>query len=131
MNSRIEKSKLLEILTTNRTAHRGIFEEAVEGYRKKATQMLNENLDAIKANKNHRVGIYLPVPEDHTRDYDRAIQMVNMTTDAEIVLAEQDFKSFVMDDWAWANQFLTSNSAYSEGAAAALADRKAAGEDDE
>lgn len=129
MNSRIEKVQLLEVLASNRAKHRAIFEEAVEGYRKKAIAMLNENLDAIKANKNHRVGVYLQVPEDHTRDYDRIIKMVNMSTDNEIVLQETDFKSYVMDDWQWTQQFLTSNAVYSASATDMLQARQAEGEE--
>lgn len=129
MNSRIEKTQLLEVLASNRAKHRAIFEEAVEGYRKKAVEMLNANLDAIKANKNHRVGVYLQVPEDHTRDYDRIIKMVNMSTDDEIVLQETDFKSYVMDDWQWTQQFLASNSVYSASATDMLQARQAEGEE--
>ena len=117
MNTRIEKSKLLAILTENRTKHRAIFEEAVDGYGKQALELLEKNLDALKKNKYYRVGVYLHAPMDQTADYDRAIKMVEMTTDTEIVLQEADFKGYVMDDWAWKQQFYTSNSMYSATAA--------------
>src|SRR5665213_480580 len=107
MNTRIEKSKLLAILTENRTKHRAIFEEAVDGYGKQALELLEKNLDALKKNKYYRVGVYLNAPMDQTADYDRAIKMVEMTTDTEIVLQEADFKGYVMDDWAWKQRFDT------------------------
>lgn len=122
MNARIEKLKLLDILKENRAKHRAIFEEAVDGYVKKAEEMLRENMTLLKANRNHRVGVYLTAPVDQTRDYDRAIKMVEMTTETEIVLQESDFKGYVMDDWSWKQQFLTSNSFYSASAADALAE---------
>lgn len=132
MNTRIEKKRLLEILAKNRAAHRGIFEEAVEGYRKKAIDTLEKNLKLLKNNKRHRLlNLYLQVPEDHTRDYTRAIKMVEMTTDTEIVLPEQDFKSYVMDDWSWGNQFYTSNSMYSKTASTKLRELQESGESDE
>lgn len=117
MNVRIKKADLIEILTKNRAEHRGIFEEAVDGYRQKAVATLEENLALLKANKHHRIAnIYLQLPEDHTRDYDRAIKMMEMTTDEEVVLPEAEFKSYVMDDWSWANQFYGTNSVYSASA---------------
>lgn len=130
MNTRIEKKKLLDILAKNKKAHRGIFEEAVDGYRKKAISTLEENLKLVKANKKHRlVNFYLQVPEDHTRDYERAIKMIEMTTDQEILLGEQEFKSFVMDDWSWAAQFYASNSLYSATAAGKLQDIQESGDE--
>lgn len=129
MITRIERNQLLEILNANKLAHRAIFEEAVEGYRAKASETLNENLDLLKANKNHRITIYLQAPEDHTHDYERIIKMIEMTTDEFVSLQEIDFKSYVMDDWQWSQQFYASNSSYSALAADEVEKRKASGEE--
>jgi hypothetical protein len=120
MQTKIEKSKLLHILKENRSKHREIFEEAVEGYRKKAVEILNSHIETIKAGKLITVYWNLARPEDHTRDYDRVIAMVDRNVEDTITLSEQDFSSYVQDDWQWKRQFLVSNSVYSAGATMAL-----------
>lgn len=115
-NVRLRKDVLLEKVLANRDGHRSIFEEAVEGYKAETIRQLEAHLDAVRSGKVRRIVVSLPMPEDHTRDYDRAIQMIEMDTRDEIELSEYDFQSYVLDDWNWKRQFLTTNSAYSAGA---------------
>lgn len=107
-------------LEENRAEHRAIFEEALEGYRAKAIELLEQHIVKIKKGKVERVAVSLPVPEDHTDDYDRVITMLDMHTGDTIEMPEHDFQCYVMDDWAWKQQFLTSSASYSKTAAAAL-----------
>lgn len=117
---RVPKDELVAILTKNREAHREIFLEAVEGYRKRVVEILEDHLARVKAGKLERVSISLPEPADHTRDYDRALGMLEMSVDEEVLIDEQRYSELVMDDWGWKNQFLTTNSAYSASALATL-----------
>jgi len=55
---------------------------------------------------------------DQTRDYDRAIAMLEMSVEGEITVSEADFRTFVMDDWNWRSQFKHSNMAYLVGSPA-------------
>lgn len=116
----VNRDELLVILKNNRSKHRAIFDEAVEGYQQKALETLNQNIEALRQNKHYRISFHLTPPEDHTKDYDRAIRMVEMSLNAQVVLDEEDFMQYVQDDWVWKRQFLVANSAYS-GTAAFLA----------
>lgn len=109
----VKKDALLEALRTNREAHQGIFDEAVEGYQQEAERRLKAHLKEVRSGKMKQVAVFLDVPVNHTKDYDRIIKMVEMSVDDEIVLTQQNFSAFVMDDWTWKQQFLTSNSTYS------------------
>lgn len=51
--------------------------------------------------RNWTDGSRTPAPEDHTREYDRVIRMVEMEVRDEIEIVERDFQSFVMDDCDW------------------------------
>src|SRR2546427_200903 len=51
----IAKQELLDALTANREQHRRIFEEACEGYRAKAVEILEQNIANIKALKLERI----------------------------------------------------------------------------
>lgn len=122
MQTKIDKSALVAILTENRDKHRAIFLEAVEGYRNEAVKQLEDHLRRVKDGTMVQVQVYLPVPEQHTHDYERVIRMVELHTEDTITLTESDVAQYVMDDWAWKRQFLASNSSYSATAAASLGD---------
>lgn len=111
------KSRVIEKLIANRSQHRGIFEEACKGYQETAMTHIQKIVDQLKAGKLPEISIHLPLPVDHTRDYDRAIQMLEMSQDDVVELSEVDFASYIMDDWSWRRQFLASNSLYSARAA--------------
>lgn len=116
----IDKNAALQVLRKNREAHRAIFLEACEGYKSKALELLENHVAEIKAGKLVRISVALPFPEDHTKDYDRVIRMLDMSINAGIEIDENTFASYIMDDWAWKRQFLHSNSGYSGTAALAL-----------
>lgn len=111
---RVSKAKLIETLTQNRSNHRKIFEEALEGYRRTVITELERRLEDAKANKKVSLYIQLTQPVDQTKDYDRVLGMLNLSLDTEIELSEQDFAAYVMDDWGWKKQFITSNAFYSK-----------------
>lgn len=118
---RVAKAKLLATLQTNRLNHRKIFEEAIEGYKQAVISELERRLNDAKANKKVSLYFQLTQPVDQTKDYDRAIGMLTMSLDTEIELTEQDFACYVLDDWGWKRQFLTSNAYYSKTAADTVA----------
>jgi len=107
-------------LKVNRDAHHGIFLEALEGYRQKALEVFNDEVDKIKAGKKFRGYINLTQPADHTDDYNAVIGMLELTSDPNVELDEQSYRHLVLDEWDWKRQFLSSNSGYSKTAMVAL-----------
>jgi hypothetical protein len=118
----VQKAELLEKLRANRTDHRSIFEEAMDGFAREVTAELQNALDNIRAGRRRDVRVYRSVPRDHTGDYDRAIAMIEMSIGSTIVLTENDFAQYVMDDWGWQDQFL-SNTYGSKTATGKFSDR--------
>jgi hypothetical protein len=118
---KVKKQKLLNILRKNRTAHRKIFLEAQEGFKKAVIEQLEKRLEA--ARKGQRVDLYIRLnePVDQTKDYDRAIGMLEMDDNTVILLTELDYKQYVLDDWTWKDQFLHSNAFYSKTASDTVA----------
>lgn len=116
----VEKAVLIAQVKENRALHREIFLEAVEGYRQEAVRQLEAHIERIKDGVLVEVRIVLPAPSDHTADYDRVLAMLEWETSDMIKIAEEDFASYVMDDWHWKRQFLTANAPYSAGATGAL-----------
>lgn len=108
----VEKQKLIDTLTTNRGNHRAIFEQALVGYRARAIELLEEHIARISAGKVEKVEVYLPIPEDHTEDYDRAVELLQWETRDKIMLSRRDFETYVLDRWTWMNEFNTTSQQY-------------------
>jgi hypothetical protein len=114
----VPRAELLSRLVDNRKTHRAIFDEAVEGYRREAVKQLRRHIVRIRAGGLEKVYVSLPVPEEHTGDYDAIIGLIEMAVEDNIPLTDDDYRSYVLDDWDWKRQFITSNAYYSSTAAA-------------
>lgn len=109
---KVEKDWLVQIVGTNRDGHRAQFERAFEGYRAECIRVLTENLAAFKAGKRtHLVWQEFP-PEDHTKEYDRVLAMLDASVDETIELTSEEFAQYVQDDWSWRERWTASNTKY-------------------
>jgi hypothetical protein len=109
---KVEKEDMLERVRANRSTHRAVFEQALEGYRARMIAELERRIRDLKRGRriDHYVG--LPEPEDHTQDYDRVIAMAEMSVDAVVELEAGDFATFVLDQWQWKQSFTETTSHY-------------------
>lgn len=108
----VKKDDLIKIVEENRENHRGIYDKAVEAYHKTQQKWLDENIKKLKAGKEIVLYFGFPTPEDHTKDYDRVLRMLELSIDTEVTLSEADVSMYVQDDWQWKNAWTTTNSAY-------------------
>jgi hypothetical protein len=111
---KVDKAKLLEIVRKNREEHGGTFEEAQKTYREVAIKALDEQLKAAREGQPFqlRVLVSLEAPQNHTADYDRSIQMLEMSVDDQIIVSEQEFQQYVQDIWGWSRDWAISNMNY-------------------
>lgn len=122
MNTKVNTNELVSILKVNREKHRAIFLEAQEGFRKVAIEALEKRLADAREGKRIQLYLELIEPADQTKDYDRVIQMLQMSTESVTELSEREFAQYVQDDWQWKQNFLHANSTYSATAQAMLID---------
>lgn len=110
----IGKDDLLAILQHNRDRHRAVFEEAVQRYHEQALAQLNEHIARISGarDKPIAVRVVLPVPEDHTEDYDRVIGMLEKHTGNAVDVTEGKYRNYVDDQWNWTNAWVANTAAY-------------------
>jgi hypothetical protein len=108
----VQKSALVEQLTANRAKHRAVFEKAIEGYRKEATKQLDALVTELKAGRAPKIRVILPLPVDHTRDYDRVLKMLDLHIHDTYRLDEADVARYIEDDWDWKREFIRTSSAY-------------------
>lgn len=108
----VNKVDLLNRLRENREKHAADYVLAHEGY----VQAMREELQGLlaKLDAGEEIDRYLTnqEPENHTAEYDLAIQMFEMATDTEIELDSQQFSQYVNDDWGWKRSWSASNTSY-------------------
>jgi hypothetical protein len=108
----IKKPELLEAIRKNRDTHRATFLRAQEGYRAAAIEELDRMLKDARDGAKIRRSVTLIEPTEHTKDYDRVIRMLEMSTADEITITETQFSQFVLDEWGWSREFVGSTSRY-------------------
>ena len=109
---KVHKQQLQEALLGNREKHKETFEKAYEGFRKKVIHNLESRLDQAKNGGKINLYIGLVEPQDHTEDYNNAIEMLGWHTDEYIEITLKDFRQYVNDDWGWKRDFDTTNASY-------------------
>ncbi len=114
----VKKAELIAVLKSNRDNHRQEFEKALDGWKILAIQTLEERLTDARKGVHKAVFINLPMPEDHTRDYDRRIRMYEMDVEDTVEMDEHEFAQYVEDDWGWKQGWTTSNATYMAASAA-------------
>jgi hypothetical protein len=118
----IKRTELLKRVQDNRIKHIAEYQAAVAGYKtaaidaiNKATQRLQRQVEELEEGETIHIGsiaFNLAVPQDHQKDYDQAIAMLEMSVDDEITIRGDDFAHYAMDDWAWKTEFLNVSNHY-------------------
>lgn len=116
---KVDKQELIKTLTKNRKKHRKLFLEAQETYRRRMIEELDRALDEAKNGGVIKRAFALPVPEDHTADFDTVIQMLNWDKGKNVELGQREFQTYVQNEWGWAQSFAANTSIYAAGGALA------------
>jgi hypothetical protein len=108
----VDKGWLVSVVTANRDAHRGVFEEAVEKFRVLALERLDALVKQITAGQIVALHVRLPIPEEHTDDYARALKMLDAHVGTTVELSETAYRCLVEDEWGWHRAFVSNTMAY-------------------
>jgi hypothetical protein len=116
----VNKLDLILKIQEERDKHEALYNEAVKVYKKRFVQEAEKFArDAVDRMENglHFVDfVWLPVPEKHTEDFDRAIEMLQWEVNDTVKLSENDFTTLVLNQWGWARSFASNTSSYIPGA---------------
>ena len=110
---KVDRDKLLTTLQENKAKHVDEYNDAIAEYRKQAEKALRKRAIEIRDGETLRKEIDdLPAPLSFVKDYDRAIAMVEWSTESELELDEHAFRAWVLDEWNWRSQFAGTTSVY-------------------
>jgi hypothetical protein len=108
----VKKETLLAALRKNREGHRSVFLKAQEVFRRVCIEHLDKMIADAKEGRQFKTSIGLQAPQDHTKEYDVNIEMLEMSEDEKLVISEEQFRHFVQDDWEWRDDFLSNSAQY-------------------
>ena len=108
----VNRDEFLLRVRKNRDSHRGVFEEALSGYRNRLLAEFERRVRDLQRGRHVNQYIGLPEPEDHTDDYDRILAMAEMSIEDSLELTEDEFGMYVMDQWRWKQSFSDSTDRY-------------------
>jgi hypothetical protein len=109
---RVSKGFLLEKLETNKVEHEKAYYQILDARQDKVVEVLKEELKKAKADRTYQPTLYVPLPENHVKDYERAITILNASLDKEFELTSSEFDQYVNDDWQWKTTFMTTSGCY-------------------
>src|SRR5262245_26533705 len=109
------KDVLLKTLRENREEHRAVFERALEVYREKWIELLEAKIESAKRGDRISQTFRIPVPEDHTDDFDNAITMLEWHTGDEITLDDWQVATWIRNEWGWQQSFAANTGSYLAG----------------
>lgn len=109
---RVLTTSLKKRVSLNREAHRAEYHKAVEGWARESAGLLRKDLDMLETGERRKLTVIDPLPKDHLGDYDRALEMIDMSIDESQLLDEDEFRHYVMDDWTWKVNWVSSTSKY-------------------
>ena len=102
----VNTNEIVERVQKNRDAHRKVYEKALERFRTEAIKVFNAKLDELKAGGMPALYVRLPVPEDHTKEYDVLLDMLHSHRSATVELDWASFRRYVRDEWDWKDAFV-------------------------
>jgi len=108
-------AELIKKLKENREKHYENFETALVVYRKKVIEVLDEALEAARTGKEYKTYFNLVRPENMLDEYDEVIGMLEMslgTTSSTIELTQDQYRNYVVDNWAWSGTFASNTLSY-------------------
>lgn len=109
----VKKDELLSTLKTNLETHKKDYDEALAGFKTTAKEKLEEHLELLNTTGKVVLQLGLTVPVEYSKEYNRVIRMLEMSTADEISISERQFNQYVMDDWNWKGAFTANSVMYS------------------
>lgn len=117
---KMKVSDLVTKLKSNRIKHEKEYREAVADFRTLCKKKLTWAVSKVKepdakidiSKQISSLSISESAPCCYLRSYDRAITMLEMSSDTIIEVTEEDFRNYVMDEWNWKDSFTISNRGY-------------------
>jgi len=109
---KVRKQELLEKIKYNREEHIKEYNLAHTEWVNTTINFYQEQINSLNSTRKQLNKIPGYEPVSHEKDYDRAIAMLEMCVEEEILLQAQEFNRYVLDEWDWTQTFKTVAATY-------------------
>jgi hypothetical protein len=110
----MDRNILLQKLKENLDTHQTEFTQALANWKDAARAYAVDVLERVNLNDFSDLSFTVPRPQDSSNEINRAIEMVEYSTELEIVLDENTFRQWVSGEWSFRNRLHESLFASSE-----------------
>lgn len=107
----VKKAELLKRIRENEKTHAAAYAKAVIIYKKEALKQLAE-LTKMAKSGNLTIKLNLTTPVDNRKNYKKIIDMFEMEIADEVVLSQDEYNEYVLDETEASRHALMSNSMY-------------------
>jgi hypothetical protein len=115
----VSKADLIETLKKNRAEHKALYDKAVTAYTRRfvdeAKRFAEESVRRAANGMAFAHFQWLPVPEEHTEDFDRALDMLAWDINDTVELSTYEFQQYVQNNWKWGQSFTSNTTSYIAG----------------
>jgi hypothetical protein len=114
----INKIQLINILKENLKKHAEDLDKVLINYRQEMIIKFQDHLTMFKTANTPKdimeleLNMWPQKPISHIDDYNKALRMAELSVDDVIELDEREFSKFVMDEWAWKQEFEMTKTLY-------------------
>lgn len=112
---KLNKTKLIEAIETNKNNHVKEYNEAVENYKIEAKKQLKQALKGLEDGEL-QIRLSLTVPINRSDEYDKVKSMFEWELSEEVELSQAEFMEYVQDDNASSHSAKFANTFYSSSA---------------
>ena len=112
---KLNRIKLLDIVQENKLKHIEQYIEAVEDYKIAVLKIAKLNFKFAKTGDLSEISKIKSIPkapESYESSYDKAIRMLELSVEDEILIDSTTFNQLVLDEWSWKQSFSLSGSLY-------------------
>ena len=107
----VNKEDLINKVKENKEKHIIEFEKAVKAYKIEAKRKLTEELQKLKEG-SLRIQVSLVSPSNKTEDYDRILASFEWEVNDEVILSQEEFNEYVLDETSFAREAKFANATY-------------------
>jgi len=112
MHIEMPKTKVIEILNENKEEFTFVYKTLSEEYEKKVDAAVEDAVEKVKKHRDrinrYSLDLYnLRKPNNHTEDYNLAVDMLASCSNDTITLSPDDFKKFIKNKWEWTSEYGT------------------------
>lgn len=105
---RVNRTKVLEEVKSNRKDHLKQYQEALEGFKEDLEEFYKCQLCSLKQTKDDQdfiPGRTPQPPQHHLYAYNRAIKSLEWSEDDIVEFEQREFQALVMDEWDWTDSW--------------------------